>query len=108
MGIPKAKYLFYTSHQASAREMEAMGLVSKVAPEGKLDEAVAEVTAKILRQSPAALSIIKAQLSRGMKTDWLTAVKVDEWTRKGLFAGFMTQDAEQRIRDFREKKAKAS
>ena len=31
----------------------------------------------------------------------------DEWTRRGLFAGFMTEDAEQRIRDFREKRAKA-
>lgn len=108
VGIPRAKYLFYTSERVSAREMEAMGLVSKVVPEGKLDEAVAEITAKILKQSPVALSMIKAQLSRGMKTDWLTAVKVDEWTRKGLFAGFMTKDAEQRIRDFREKKAKAS
>ncbi len=107
VGISKAKYLFYTSDRASAREMEAIGLVSKVVPEGKLDEAVDEVTAMLLRQSPAALAIVKAQLSRGMKTDWLTAVKVDEWTRKGLFAGFITEDAQKRIKDFREKKAKA-
>jgi enoyl-CoA hydratase/carnithine racemase len=107
VGAPKAKYLFYTSHRASAREMEAAGLVSKVVPEGKLDEAIDEVTAMMLRQSPAALAMIKTQLSRGMKTDWLTAVKVDEWSRKGLFAGFMTKDALQRIKDFREKRAKA-
>ena len=87
--------------------MESIGLVSKVVPEGKLDEAVEQVTAMLLRQSPAALAMIKTQLSRGMKTDWLTAVKVDEWSRKGLFAGFMTEDAMQRIKDFREKKAKA-
>ena len=108
VGGPKAKYLFYTSQRATAREMEAAGLVSKVVPEGKLDEAVDDVVAKMLRQSPVALSMIKAQLTRGMKTDWLTAVKVDEWTRQGLFAGFMTKDAEARIRDFREKRAKAS
>lgn len=108
VGAPRAKYLFYTSHRATAREMAEMGLVSKVVPTGKLDEAIDEVVDAILKQSPQALAIIKAQLSRGMKTDWLTAVKVDEWTRRGLFGGFMTEDALERIQNFREKRAKAT
>ena len=71
---------------------------------GLVDEAVEELTGRLLKQSPAALGMIKAQVNRGMKLDWPDALKVDEWTRKGLFAGFITEDARERLRAFREKR----
>jgi len=107
VGIPKAKYIFFTSDQMSAGEMEAAGLVSKVVPTGKLDEAVDELIAKLLKQSPASLAILKVQLSRGMKTDWLTATKIDERIRKGLFADFITEDSQRLLKGFRDKTARA-
>ena len=107
VGIPKARFLFYTSERVTAKEAESWGLVSKVVPQGELDKAIDTITARILQQSPASLAIIKAQLNQGVKADWATSLKIDEFIRTGLLSGFITEDAAQRLKDFREKRAKA-
>jgi enoyl-CoA hydratase/carnithine racemase len=109
VGIHRAKALFLTSDHITAQQAYEMGLVYKVVPEGKLDEGINEIVGKLLQQSPASLAILKAQLSRGMKSDWITATKIDEWTRqRRVIADVMTGDAKPRLKAFREKAAKAT
>jgi enoyl-CoA hydratase/carnithine racemase len=57
------------------------------------------------QQSAAALSIIKTQINRGSKVDRATAVTlVEGWTKQGVTAGFITSDAQERLRAFRARK----
>lgn len=103
-GIFRGKALLFTSDQITAREAQEMGFVYKVVPQGKLEEAVDELAGKLLKQSPAALSIVKAEINRGMKVDWATALKISEELRRDITAGFITPEAKERLRAFREKR----
>lgn len=103
IGIRKAKQMFLTGELLSAKEAQEIGLVYKICPEGKLDEAVDELGAKLLKLSKISLGRIKYQLNSVMKTDWQTTLEIDSLMRKDLFGGFITTDAFERLKVFEKK-----
>lgn len=104
VGIFRAKGIFFTSDMITAKEAEQMGLVYKVVPREKLDEEAEQLATKILRQSRESLALIKAQINRGTKVEWSTALEIDSSIRKGLISDWITQEAKSRLKAFVEKR----
>ena len=100
IGIRRAKQMFLTGELLTAEEAKEIGLVYKVFPEGKLDEAIDELGAKLLKLSKMSLGRMKYQLNSVMKTDWQTTLELDVLMRKDLFGGFITSDAVERLKGF--------
>jgi len=98
IGIRRAKQIFLTNELLSAKEAQEIGLVYKVVPQGKLDEAIDELGVKLLKLSKIALGRIKYQLDSVMKTDWQSTLEIDVLMRKDLFGGFITVDAFDRLK----------
>lgn len=74
VGEKKAKEIHYLCHRYSAKEALEMGLVNKVVPPDKLEEAVDEWCDEILDKSPTAIAALKASWNaatcfmRGLET----------------------------------------
>ena len=66
VGIRKSKELLYTGDRISPAEAERLGLVNKVVPADKLEEATNELVTKLLGKSPMALKAVKRLVNRGM------------------------------------------
>jgi enoyl-CoA hydratase/carnithine racemase len=66
IGIRKAKELLYTGDRITPTEAERLGLVNKVVPADKLEEATNELAVKLAAKSPMALKTVKRLVSRGM------------------------------------------
>jgi enoyl-CoA hydratase/carnithine racemase len=66
IGVRKAKELLYTGDRITPAEAERLGLVNKVVPADKLEEATNELAAKLAAKSPMALKTVKRLVSRGM------------------------------------------
>jgi len=106
IGIQRAKELFLTGDRLSAKEAKDIGLIYKVVPTGKMDEAVEEVGAKFAKLSTLSIAHIKKQLNSMMRTDWDTMLKLDELTIAGtpwITGVAFTTDAKERLRSFAEK-----
>lgn len=83
IGAKKAKELLFTCDTISASEAERIGIVNKVVPPEKLEEAATEMAEKILKNIPAAVRAIKSLVNRGMKTDLETGLKMEAELHKG-------------------------
>lgn len=103
-GIFRGKALLMTSDAITAREAQEMGFVYKVVPQGRLEEAVEDLVGKLLQQSPTALRIVKAEITRGMKVDWASAIRISEELRRDIVGGFITPEARERLQAFRERR----
>jgi len=68
IGVRKAKELLYTGDRITPAEAERLGLVNKVVPADKLEEATNELAAKLAAKSPMALRAVKRLVSRGMES----------------------------------------
>jgi enoyl-CoA hydratase/carnithine racemase len=66
IGIRKAKELLYTGDRITPAEAERLGLVNKVVPADKLEEATNELAVKLAAKSPMALKSVKRLVNRGM------------------------------------------
>jgi enoyl-CoA hydratase/carnithine racemase len=66
IGIRKAKELLYTGDRITPAEAERLGLVNKVVPADKLEEATNELAVKLAAKSPMALKTVKRLVNRGM------------------------------------------
>ena len=66
VGVARAKYLMFTAASVSASEAEAMGLVSRVVPHERLDEAVAETIDLVRQTAPDARRRVKRDLHRAL------------------------------------------
>ena len=100
IGIRRAKQFFLTNELVSAHEAQKVGLVWKVVPVGKLDDAIDEWGTKLGKLSSISLGMIKQQLKSVMKTDWQTMIEIDLLMRKDLLGGFCTADAQERLKGF--------
>jgi len=78
IGARKAKELIFTGNRLSAREAEAMGLVNRVAPVGRLDEVVRETAGSLAGKDPWVLRTVKYLINRGTETDLDTGLKMEE------------------------------
>ncbi|GAH38885.1 unnamed protein product, partial [marine sediment metagenome] len=76
IGPKKAKELMFTCNTISASEAERIGIVNKVVPPEKLEEATMEMAEKILQNIPEALRAIKSLVNKGMQTDLETGLKM--------------------------------
>ncbi len=98
IGPLKAKELAFTCRMLTAKEAQEIGLVNRVVPPEKLDEAVQELANEILSNSPASIRIQKSLMNRGLRMDYASGLKMAESESTGP-----TEDAEARLQSFREK-----
>jgi enoyl-CoA hydratase/carnithine racemase len=101
MPFRKAMELLLTGDWISAREAEAYGLVNKVVPDDKLQEAANEMAEKLAKRSPMASKTIKMLAKRGIETDLSTALKMEI---AGVAQHFFTDDAREGIQSFMERR----
>jgi enoyl-CoA hydratase/carnithine racemase len=69
VGRGKAKEMLLLGLQVTAQEALDIGLVNRVAPEGKLMEVALEIAEKIVNNSPIAIQQAKIAVNRGMEVD---------------------------------------
>jgi len=83
VGPKKAKELLFTCDTISASEAERLGIVNKVVPPEKLEEAVMEMAEKILKNIPESLRIVKFLVNEGMRMDLQAGLKMEAEMHKG-------------------------
>ena len=97
----KAKELLLTGDSITCREAEALGLINKAVPADKLEEAVNEMTQKLMERSPMASKFIKYAVNRGLEVDLCTGVEIE----KGAASAHVnTEDFKEGITAFNEKR----
>lgn len=104
IGIRKAKELMYTGEWVSPQEAERLGLVNKVVPADKLEEATNEMAQKLVERSGAATAAIKALVNRGMQTDLATGLDLEAGAS---LHHFNTKDCKEGIEAFKSGAKKA-
>jgi len=102
IGLKKAKELMFTCDTISATEAERIGIVNKVVPPEKLEEAATEMAEKILKNVPEMVSRIKFLVNQGIKTDLETGLKMEAEAYKGPISP--TEEGRKRIAALLEKK----
>ncbi len=104
VGSAKAKELFYTADRISAEDCLALGLVNKVVPDDDLASATQALARRIADGPPVALGFMKENLNRALQADLKTclAQEADRMARC-----FRTEDAQEAIRAFAEKREPA-
>jgi enoyl-CoA hydratase/carnithine racemase len=68
VGEKKAKELIFTGEFISAEEALRFGLVNRIVPEEKLQEAVEELIRKLKSKSPAILRLAKLSINKSLET----------------------------------------
>jgi enoyl-CoA hydratase/carnithine racemase len=68
VGMARAKWLLFTAQPFSAADAQAMGLVSRVVPHERLEEAVAETIGWVRQTGPRARTALKRDLNRQLAT----------------------------------------
>lgn len=69
IGARKAKEYLFTGKWMSAQEAERLELVNEVVPADKLEEAVAEMAARLASKSPVTMKEMKRLVNQGLETD---------------------------------------
>ncbi len=102
IGAKKAKELMFTGDRISASEAERIGIVNKVVPREKLEDAAREMAEKILKNVPEAIRTLKSLVDKGMMTDLASGLKMEAAIHKGPIS--QVGDGRKRIVAFLEKK----
>jgi len=91
IGIARAKMLLFTAAEVTAHDAAAMGLISRVVPDGALETALAETIERVRQTGPHARAALKHDLNRQLPTIdftmFLESLASDE-VREG-FAAFV-------------------
>ena len=66
IGVARAKDLLFTARRFPAAEALAMGLVSRVTPHDRLEEAVRELIVELRHTAPGARAAVKRDMNRGL------------------------------------------
>jgi enoyl-CoA hydratase/carnithine racemase len=99
IGVRKAKELLYTGDRISPAEAERIGLLNKVVPADKLEEATNELVRKLLTKSPMALKAVKKLVNRGMESSLDSGLELE---MLAMTSHGTTQDFEEGIKSFLE------
>jgi enoyl-CoA hydratase/carnithine racemase len=99
IGVRKAKELLYTGDRISPAEAERLGLLNKVVPADKLEEATNELVRKLLTKSPMALKAVKKLVNRGMESSLDSGLELE---MLAMTSHGTTQDFEEGIKSFLE------
>jgi len=102
VGASAASELLYTGRFLDAAEAKAMGLVSRVVPEGEDLEAAMELAGEIMRNSPFGIRMTKELVNMSLDVPGLRRHMEIE-NRTQILCG-LTEDFEESIRAFREKR----
>lgn len=102
IGSKKAKELMFTSDRISASEAERIGIVNRVVPPEKLEEAAVEMAEKIANNDLKSLRVMKSLVNKGMQKDLETGLKMEmeayDEAHKDSISG--TEEGRNRIADF--------
>ncbi|HEY49400.1 MAG TPA: enoyl-CoA hydratase/isomerase family protein [Dehalococcoidia bacterium] len=101
IGIRKAKELLFTGDRISPAEAERLGLINKVAPADKLEEATNELVEKLVSKSPMAAKAVKKLVNRGMEGSLDTGLELE---MLAMTAHGTTEDFQEGIAAFIEKR----
>jgi len=101
VGWGRAKELIYTGRIIDAAEAERIGLVDKMVPADKLEEAVNHLAETIVSKSPLIVSIAKKTINRGMYTDLAAGLSYE---RSNIAFCFSTEDQKEGAAAFLEKR----
>ena len=94
IGAMKAKELAFTADMLSAQEAERIGLINKVVPADKLEEATKELAEKMLSNSRGSIAAYKYLIDQGMKADLATGLKLE------AEAIITIEDTQERLQSF--------
>ncbi len=83
IGPRKAKEIMFASDMIPAKEAERIGLINKVVPADKLEEAAVEMAEKVLKNLPETVRSIKRLVNEGLKTDYETGINMEAAHHKG-------------------------
>ena len=93
VGMERASHLMFTARKIDAVEAERIGLISRYAPDDRLDAEVADVVGAVLRTDRASRASWKKVLRRGLNP-------MDPWTAIDDFRSDQTADRARRfVRD---------
>jgi enoyl-CoA hydratase len=101
IGIRKAKELLYTGDRITAAEAERLGLINKVVPADKLQEATNELVNKLLTKSPMAMRAVKGLVNRGMEGSLETGLELE---LLAVAAHSKTEDFAEGLKSFQERR----
>jgi len=99
VGVRRAKELLYTGDRISPAEAERLGLINKVVPADKLEEATNELAQKLLVKSPMALKAVKKLVNRGMEGSLDSGLEME---MLAMTAHGTTEDFEEGVKSFLE------
>lgn len=102
VGASGASELLYTGRFLDAAEAKAMGLVSRVVPEGQDVEAAVELAREIMQNSPFGIRMTKELLNMSLDTPGLRRHMEIENRTQILCA--LTEDFEESVRAFQDKR----
>ena len=97
VGVMKAKELSFTAELITAQEAERIGLINRVVPAEKLEEAAQELAAKMLSNSRGSLAAYKTLINQGMRKDLATGFKIEAETHIAI------EDTLERLKSFDKK-----
>jgi enoyl-CoA hydratase/carnithine racemase len=100
-GEKKAKELIFTGDQITAREAAELGLVNRVVPPDKLEEAVGEILEKLRSKSPVALAAAKEAINASLELGLTHGIMYEAQVFSRLFS---TKDQKEGARAFLEKR----
>ncbi len=101
VGLTKAKELVLTADKINAEEALGMGLINKIAEDGKLMEEAYNMAKKIIKNASIAVSYGKEAINRGIQLDMDSAIDYE----KNLFGlCFATLDQKEGMTAFVEKR----
>ena len=101
VGMRKAKEMIFSGSLISAEEAFAIGLVSRVVPEERLEEEARRLCQQIISKSPMALRQAKVAINRSFFTNLSEGLRCENALYESVIASSETKE---RIKDFLENK----
>ncbi len=101
IGKIRAKEMIFTGKRISAPEALAMGIVNKVVPVDKVEEAVFDLGKEICASAPVAVRQAKRAIDLGMEVDLNTGLQIE---MEVYNVNVATEDRQEGIRAFNEKR----
>ncbi len=101
IGIRKAKEFLLTGDRISPAEAERLGLINRVVPADKLEEATNELVQNLVSKSPMAAKAVKKLVNRGMEGSLDTGLELE---MLAMTAHGTTEDFQEGIAAFIEKR----
>lgn len=101
IGIPKAKYLFYTAQRIHGQEAYDLGILERVVESNYLINVVNEITSNIEKTSPLGISALKKSINGGANLLFDDAVILDQELRRPLES---TNDYQEGLKAHKEKR----